>query len=794
MAPNGPMVPLFLHLTSLQFMTNSRSQTSSTPSSPSSSSSLSSLSMSSLSRPRHVSRRRLGHLFSTFSTLFVFLASLHSPYLSNHYLVEAVSCTNPTYNTKVQPGQVSVLAWQASNSDLDNYDTLSATLYCMDNQGSQGGMWRTAATLFQNRGLVAANGEYQFSVPDCGPYARDVAIRLVAVNKGSTSRDDTACYFTMNPVAVEPPPQPQPTTTKPNVVTSNPPTQPPPATKPPVATPPSISNHPSPTSTIHLTSTSGASSTPTTTSSPFPFTPLPPLPPLPSGAGKDDDVTGTGSGGGHGGNVNDVNGGSVGGPSNVKGMTATFVSIAAAAALIAIISLLVLRRRRQRRRGHGNGRYGNGRSMKERLRIQGLRMKGSGKDQSERDFYLMREEEDDDENHEHGKFEGDDRHSAVRDQDSYNSEVAAAVAKYRKSQQLDISEAGSSEKYSSEVGSKSDSRDRNSSLIYPADAYLGRPSWRKSASNSYMYSDDDFTMSSMRSSHETSSVVRQYWVASMAARAERLLEGHPPSRQYHEEGSVSGNNQYRSPSFSSQSRKADIMSFDASSGTGSLPLTKEGPIKRHYRNTMNSINGYLRRSMSMSLTSLQTGGSLTDNESWHRHPGFRASINAEYLDHLNIKSLRSEERQMAYYSHYYRQNPTMSTVDGVAYDGALGLGGRSQTMTTATTPSWRTSATPSLTSTNDPFQTFDSNEILLDMNPFSDQHAVTMASSSSSTEESLNEKDFLPLPPPPPLQSISNSGSEGGDRSNSALLRSFPSPPPVSSTRFSTGPFPPRTP
>lgn len=168
----------------------------------------------------------------------------------------------------------------------------------------------------------------------------------------------------------------------------------------------------------------------------------------------------------------------------------------------------------------------------------------------------------------------------------------------------------------------------------------------------------------------------------------------------------------------------------------------------------------------------------------HTH-GYRSSINTEFLAHLNIKSLRSQQHQLAYYRHYYRQNPslTMSTVDGpgiassagapgsnmgpgmgvgAGAGGGLRVEGGSVTQTMA---SQRTSSTPSLTSTNDPFETFDSNEILLGLDPFSDTNALNQESRRRA--------------PPPPVPSASMLGVElvQEDRSNSTLLRSFPTPP-----------------
>ncbi|CAO3564500.1 unnamed protein product [Mortierella alpina] len=279
-------------------------------------------------------------------------------------------------------------------------------------------------------------------------------------------------------------------------------------------------------------------------------------------------------------------------------------------------------------------------------------------------------------------------------------------------------------------------------------------------------------MSSMRSTStwETSSVVRKYWVASMAARTERRLEGFPRSRDCLGGGSAFGDR--RTPSFSSLSRKADILSFDDSSFTtdeSSGSARRDGTVMRHYRSTVHSMNEYLRRSMSMSLSSLRSTVPSSDDESFHPHStgrrgrGFRLSINGAFLDHLNIKSLQDEQRQLEYYTHHYRQNPSMSTVTTAGC--RTGTSGRS-----------RASSVPSLTSTNDPFQTFDSNEILVDLGPFSDEYALPLpATSSFEAALSSSIDDANPCEP--------RSAVLAGDRSNSALLRSFPVPPIVACSR-----------
>ncbi|KAF9186258.1 hypothetical protein BGZ51_002109 [Haplosporangium sp. Z 767] len=704
----------------------------------------------------------------SFTRLLVTFLTLHSlsssPFAPTSNLVEAIECTYPNYNTKVSPGQKSLLTWTATGSDLVNYESVSATMYCMDLSGPQGGMWRVVETIFQNRGLVLAQNQYQFSVPNCGSNVRDAAVRIIARGKNVVSQDH-ACQFTMNAAQVVLPPTTVPTQTV------NPPTQPstPPAkttttskgdvplsttrTTATASTMPSVAT----SSTISASSTASVPSVGISpTDYPYPggggYYPLPPLPPL------TDEESGI---------LPPQPNSSTGGtqPTKFKTIGTILGSICAFVVLIAATLLLVIRRRRTHRRGRSQNSDGRG-GMREKLKSKGRALKGANKNgQKEGKFHLMGDDDDDDD-----------------DDDSYNGNYNSGMGCDRtgpslldtgngpKEQQLDT-EKGEM------AGTGSKGSDHDSILSYPPSAYLD-PTWRHSATYPYSHSDDEYTMSSMRSSCETSSVVRKYWAASMAARAERRLEGFPPSRGYFDQESVSRDRTH-APSFSSESRKADILSFDESSaapsrnsaGTGfdiaTTTTTREGPFQRHYRNTLSSVNGYIRRSMSMSLASLGS----TDNESWHGRHGFRSSINTEFLDHLNIKSVQSEQRQLEYYAHYYRQNPTMSTIEQSV--------GCTKTMTTG---SWRTSSVPSLTSTNDPFKTFDSNEVLVDMGPFSDNHAIIPRRPSASVPSLVDLEELTP-----PRAPFSRTGATVGaeSRSNSSLLRSFPIPPIISSTSSS---------
>ncbi|KAF9081537.1 hypothetical protein BGX29_004432, partial [Mortierella sp. GBA35] len=410
--------------------------------------------------------------------------------------------------------------------------------------------------------------------------------------------------------------------------------------------------------------------------------------------------------------------------------------------------MLVLRSRRRR---HGDGHGGGGRGVNSQgLKLPQLRLLRGGSTKSEKKegrFFLMRN---DDDNYDNPEMDREVSAAAA------TGPVSATKKSQTQDQSLPVSNDAVLVDLSSESTEKSDrqqpSSHRDLTLSYPPNAHLD-PSYRRSASFPFAYSEaDEYTMSSMRSSCETSSVVRGYWAASMAARTERRLEGYPPSIDYYDEGDVFGDHRRRTPSFSSVSRKAEIMTLDSASVAESNILPPiDGLLKRHYRNTINSVQSYLRRSMSMSLSSLHTTFTSSSEEEISsagytprsRGTGFRPPIDSEFLNHLNIKSLRSEERQLEYYTHLYRQNPTMTMSTADYDDYSSSTPGphhhhQASSIMMDDDASRRTSSVPSLTSTNDPFKTFDSNEILLDMGPSADQRVIFVRSPSSSS--SLTER------------------------------------------------------
>ncbi|KAF9172142.1 hypothetical protein BGX21_004296 [Mortierella sp. AD011] len=196
----------------------------------------------------------------------------------------------------------------------------------------------------------------------------------------------------------------------------------------------------------------------------------------------------------------------------------------------------------------------------------------------------------------------------------------------------------------------------------------------------------EYTMSSTGSNLENSSVIRRYWEASMAARAE--CSTHQSQTHIgHEEGSIFGDDSSRD----SESRMADILSL-RSSGNGSITETL-GTMER-YNNRRSTLGGVSSFGNETSLTT--TISSVPDS---------LLISEEEFLERLQMHQLE-QEYYNRYYPDHHDQYPTRSSIS-------------------------RSNSIPSLTSTNDPFKTFDSNEILVDVDPFSDSRAVSRASQRS---------------------------------------------------------------
>ncbi|KAG0334045.1 hypothetical protein BG000_008690, partial [Podila horticola] len=742
-------------------------------------------------------------------------------------------CTYPNYATTVQPGQSTVLAWQASSGDMATYDSITATLYCMDLNGPRGGMWRTATTLFSNRGLMSTSDQFQFSVPDCGQLVRDVAVRIVATGKNNnkvvTSQSNDSCYFMMHRAAVVPPVVPpvvpssststSASAVRPPVVTT---ISPVPTVAPPVTNKPSTES-PDPTKT----STQPTSLVPTSTKSsigipglipssrgdpnvpgnggyPTGKVPHPSFPPLPPIPGSPEDIGDTPK------------------DDNKRRIATLLGSACGGAALVIMVSLLVLRRRQKRRRS-GLASLEDYEFDRYEKKPKGLkRILGRSKSESDKgQFFRM--------NDDSSPYDDDmdgattkprvlvTEAEAIPNNDiappplpalmpatpSHSARVRAAFAMTPDTFELDARLATPSPaKLHDSLGSR---RRRSSFSLFD----LGVPPSPDFTTSSYPRASLSFgslrSSSSSSSSFEDSSVIRRYWEAAQLARAERQAEL---------DGSMYGdhlpqNRLYSFLSQSSESRKADILTLGTTTDEDEAIAAAHqdfffagGPRK----NTLNSmLHKYLGQSFRMSLSSLQTTdtgstgfygegsdvedvrlygkkskGGASANASNRGH-GFRSAIDTEFLEHLHIKSLQKGDRQLEYYSHYYNRNPTISTMN--SSNGIEGAGMeqfREDSMVLGTDESagecspeqmsFRTSSVPSLTSTNDPFNTFDSDMLV--------EHTPTLPEDEARTspfDDCHEQIDSGAV-------ALVGDGGQGqgqgqGERSNTALLRSFPTPP-----------------
>ncbi|KAF8932829.1 hypothetical protein BGZ58_006767 [Dissophora ornata] len=204
-----------------------------------------------------------------------------------------------------------------------------------------------------------------------------------------------------------------------------------------------------------------------------------------------------------------------------------------------------------------------------------------------------------------------------------------------------------------------------------------------------------YSMSSNRSSYDASSVVRKYWEASMAARPGPYAHGGPSSTRDLEGGGYFDEGSIFDGSRDSESRMADILSLRTTGSGGSVADTTGSSGRYRYRrSTLNSLFGAQR-----SVTTISTQSSFPDS---------LMITEEEFLERVRQHELQMQLEQ-----------------DGQYYDG------RQDSYLSGSTIS-RSSSIPSLTSSNDPFKTFDSNGVLLDTNPFSDNRAASRASSQRS--------------------------------------------------------------
>lgn len=654
------------------------------------------------------------------------------------------------------------LGWSLTTMDSYMYDSLTALVYCMDYSGPEYNIWREIGTLFSNTAIWPTS-RFTFKLPECGPRVGATAVRMVAQGWGGVFYGEDACVFSVDPLETQIMPSstttpnsnkmPPPTTTpensfiQPTNIPPTPPTNTPPlpilpTTRPtegvttsPVVVPPSTATT-GPSLKVDPgtgTSSSGAADTGSAfspavqTSHPL----LPPLPTFPNGG------------------VSPPVGPTAEKHDNSAALKATLLSVGVFAGLAAVVvPLLVMRRRRMRRNrklasrseelitggaAPGTG-GGAGAVMKEKKRRKGNKSK-------EGYFYKMEDEDE-------GDFDNDDMQQSSGD---LEKRYAASTMTASAAAAATASDDGTTETRdrSMAVGAGVGQLD---AVTVPQMALLGdtttAASFHKRRSSLPYMVTSHYTMSSFGDGSsidgDDSSVVHKYWAASMAVRAERRLEGHSPTRGLEDDSDAYGYDEgsiFGDQSRDSDSRMADILSLRT---TGSVDGTAGGTMDtaRHHlyeqyqirepyrRDTLNTSfgDGISTRTMTPSLSSAQDSCPFSEEE---------------FLERMHFEQLQAQlqheyyaREQREHHQRYHRHGETESMM------------------------SRRTSSVPSLTSTNDPFKTFDSNEIVLDQDQDLDH----------SEDPFADSRRFTPSPEPslrvPTM-----------DRSNSDLVGSFPTVP-----------------
>ncbi|KAF9939042.1 hypothetical protein BGZ67_010097 [Mortierella alpina] len=633
----------------------------------------------------------------------------------------------------------------------------------MDSTGVSAGEWQATSKLFTNRTIDSTGGQYQVSLASCGPLARNGAIRLSAESLLTGLWDEKTCYFSIFQTfslipepPVDPPPSQQPIAPEKPTATSNPPeaaTRAPRIGPEPTANP--TTNAKIPGGTTVANPTSGGDTLPTNdpNASPIPFGSQPTPNASQSGSGSGGLIGGpqasqpTNHGGGGPAPSSPPpaqlpNGSAASSPEDsnhkekIKTITAALSSVGTAACLaLVVLSLLVIRKRRKERRmisggGHktlprsmasgthvglGGGAGGTMKESKMRFTLKRSPKEGF--------FYQMDDNETD--------IEIDSQSGEAFDEKSGNrSGVDTMLATTsHQTRPTSVVEDGAGVHQRSVMTSVPPLQPLQNAHLEPLPTGFDRQ--RRSSLPLTDPTSSAFSMSSYRSSFETSSVFRKYWAASMAARAERRAEGHPPSTRdledgrsgysHYEEGSVFGDG-----SRDSESRLADIMSMRTTGSGHSAATTR----RSYRRNTLNSFGAYSfgqTETTTMSLSSIPDSLMISEDE---------------FLERLRAHELEQEEQYHQARQHG-QQYSDEGDEDGAYYRGASyhhhhphpyyhhGHG---------SIISRRTSSVPSLTSSTDPFKTFDSNEVLMDMDhtstedldPFSDDRALSRTSSMQS--------------------------------------------------------------
>ncbi|KAF9388710.1 hypothetical protein CPB97_000559 [Podila verticillata] len=707
------------------------------------------------SRPRSTSlypslgRRRLLLSLSTFLLL-----------LAPHNLAKAIKCIAPTATSAFSTGENFTVAWSVSSTDGYIYDSIDAELYCLDVNGTQQ-EWRALSTLYSANNIQYPEGQFQSRMPNCGPVATKGAVRIIMSGFYGVLQTDDACVFNIlsntrltpnivMPSPATPDPKPTSTLNKGNPPlstavtqpTSNPialtggtvvptPTDP---TIPILSTEYQLSPTTNPTGTAPPPSSSSSSSSSEddsstigpnivhTSSIPVPSG-LPALPPLPPNHGGSTGTEGPKSEG-----------------AKTIGAVIGTVGMAAALALVVVSLILVRRRRKRRMAGEGSmlslgpsttGR--GGRVMKEKKRKgPGLFGGGGGgrhgSNESGGHFVQMdssEDEEDDLDLESQDAGETVPRLHAVAGGVGVNaagkSEILEAEAEHVVQREM-----ASTTATTTPTAARGSEPPTETTVAMPPHVFMDPAVLSRRRYSLPMTESSAYSMSSIGSSFGASSVVRQYWAASEAARAERRRDTYSGrsmgSEDYYTEGSIFGDRD-------SESRMADIVSRteNGSFATFTTRRQRDHSLERRWaegldrRNTLGSSIGEsssLQRATTMTMSFSSVPSSMDSEE-------YREQV---YLDRLHMQALRMREqemmmlhehqmRQQQYYdhrpqSHHHPHDPHLLHHHHHHY---------LDTMT-----SRRSSSVPSLTSTNDPFKTFDSNEILMDpSDPFSDSRAVT---------------------------------------------------------------------
>ncbi|KAF9927377.1 hypothetical protein FBU30_003283 [Linnemannia zychae] len=704
---------------------------------PSSSSNSSLISSSTSATPSHywprrsspsASHRRLRRLFFAISVLLLSPPPIHrhskiSSSFSALSFADAFSCISPYPSAVSQTGKSMTLGWTFNALDSYFYDTVSALVYCMDSSGPDFNVWRQVSILFINNWAVYPVGQYTFKQPNCGPRASSSAVRLVAQGWSGSFIEEAACIFGFEPMNISPlVPLPE-TTSFSNIA----PTQ---SFSPKTGSIPTTTAVPPPTVTSSTDSTA-TSSQPLSTASPIDpsqktslsteaptsgtsnsgsnptgaiapsISTLPPLPPLPNLPNPGSPPIGPSS------ETHNTS----------AALRATLLSVGIFVGLAAIVvPLLVMRRRRRRKKrqlttsSSENLNGPTGRIMKETKRRLGRQPKKGY-------FYKMDDEEDDYSNDGDLKNSGDleKRHAATASKDG--------------------NESTEIQNRSLNVGAGIGELDM---VTVPQMALIS-----ETARGSYQKRRSSYTMSSYTGDGESSfgddsSVVRKYWAASMAAREERRLEDQSSSRGLgnmsgYDEGSIFGDQ-----SRDSDSRMADILS----NGTmGSMDGTTGDSMdtSRHYLYEQQNRQ-YRRDTLNTTFDDIST---RTQTPSLSSAPDSCLLSEEEFLERMHFQQLQAQLQ----HEYYYQQQRGQ-----IYYDSEESMLSR------------RTSSVPSLTSTNDPFKTFDSNEIVVDqpLDPFADP---------------VDSRQCIPSPEP--SSHVPTGIDTSSERSYSDLVQAFP---PVSRT------------